>query len=170
MADNLTEKDLQRLPLRAIVALCTRCASRLRHEFDLPGNISDRGRVMGAVDAAIRMARDFAADQPVPNNALDIVNAAMSAAGKAPANMYGTPATDAGMAALVALTIHDGQIDLVPNRARMCVEGVGRAAFATRADYDRLLELGLGPFPELGQPVDVSESGPLGPLWSEDPA
>jgi len=123
---------------------------------------------MGAVDAAIQMARDFAAGQPVPENALDIVNAAMSAAGEAPANMFGMPATSAGMAAGVALSIHDGQIDLVPNRARMCVAGVGREASAARADYDRLLELGLGTFPELGQAVDVSETGPLGTLWSED--
>ena len=36
---------------------------------------------------------------------------------------------------------------------------------AARADYDRLLKLNPGAFPKLGQPIDATENGPLGPLW-----
>jgi hypothetical protein len=40
---------------------------------------------------------------------------------------------------------------------------------AARADYDRLRELNLGVYPELGQPIDPMENGPLGPLWPKGP-
>jgi hypothetical protein len=36
---------------------------------------------------------------------------------------------------------------------------------AGRTDYDRLLELNLGAYPELGQPINPTSEGPLGPLW-----
>ncbi len=32
-------------------------------------------------------------------------------------------------------------------------------------DYRKLLKLGLGHYPEAGQPIDPSPDGPLGPLW-----
>jgi hypothetical protein len=32
-------------------------------------------------------------------------------------------------------------------------------------DYRKLLKLGLGHYPEAGQPIDPSPEGPLGPLW-----
>ncbi len=165
MTEILTPDEISQLSLRAIVALCSRCASRCRSEFDLPGNTPCRGQIMAAVDTAIQMARDFAAGLPLPSNAYEIDKEAMSAAGKAPASMFGTSATDAGIAAGVALTIQEGRIDLVPYRAQMCVGSVGRAAVAAKFDYNRLLQLKLGTFPEMGQPVDCTESGPLGPLW-----
>ena len=38
-------------------------------------------------------------------------------------------------------------------------------AAAARMDFSRLRGLGLGRFPEWGEPIDPSENGPLGPLW-----
>ena len=35
---------------------------------------------------------------------------------------------------------------------------------AALSDYDKLVRLQLGCFPELGNPVDPSPGGPLGPL------
>jgi hypothetical protein len=32
-------------------------------------------------------------------------------------------------------------------------------------DYTRLLSLNLGSYPQAGQPIDSSPTGPLGPLW-----
>jgi hypothetical protein len=32
-------------------------------------------------------------------------------------------------------------------------------------DYRKLLTMGLGQYPEAGQPIDPSPEGPLGPLW-----
>jgi hypothetical protein len=42
------------------------------------------------------------------------------------------------------------------------------AVAAAWADYENLLNLDLGAFPELGQAIDPSESGQLGPLWPLD--
>lgn len=42
------------------------------------------------------------------------------------------------------------------------------AAVAAWSDFHRLQGLGLGRFPELGEPIDPSEDGPLGPLWPEE--
>jgi hypothetical protein len=33
------------------------------------------------------------------------------------------------------------------------------------ADYEKLLQLDLGSYPEAGNPIDPSSKGPLGPLW-----
>ena len=45
-----------------------------------------------------------------------------------------------------------------------CCAAVSAAA---RADYDRLLSLNLGTYPDPGQPIDPTETGPLGSLWPE---
>jgi hypothetical protein len=52
--------------------------------------------------------------------------------------------------------------------AEDAAEAVGFAdafATATAEDYRKLLKLGLGQFPEPGEPIDPSSEGPLGPLW-----
>jgi hypothetical protein len=41
-------------------------------------------------------------------------------------------------------------------------------AAASRSDFSQLRGLGLGRFPEPGEPIDPSEDGPLGPLWPEE--
>ena len=48
-------------------------------------------------------------------------------------------------------------------------KGVGEAyEAAVSSDYETLLKIGLGQFPDPGQPVDPAEDGPLGPLWPEE--
>jgi hypothetical protein len=44
--------------------------------------------------------------------------------------------------------------------------GGGTDAFHAADDHQRLLSLALGTFPELGEPIDPGEYGPLGKLWS----
>src|SRR5262249_58620465 len=39
------------------------------------------------------------------------------------------------------------------------------AAAACRQDYETPLSLRIGTYPELGQPIDATEAGPLGRLW-----
>ncbi|MGD0042206.1 MAG: S8 family serine peptidase, partial [Isosphaeraceae bacterium] len=56
--------------------------------------------------------------------------------------------------------------------ASKVVAGVSHNAqqdYESRAtsDYEILLERRLGEFPNLGQPINPSESGPLGPLWPD---
>jgi hypothetical protein len=38
------------------------------------------------------------------------------------------------------------------------------------ADYERLLRLDLGSYPQAGKPIDPSSKGPLGPLWPGEPS
>jgi hypothetical protein len=161
-------EELQHLPLRAIVALCVRCASRYRPEFDLPGTNPDRAAIMAALDAAIRLAAQFANGQSIATDNSSVASAAMTAAGKIPRNMFGVPATKAGMAASVAQTAQSGWIEVIPARAELCIRSVGEAALAARRDYDKLLDLRLGEFPDLGSPINPSEAGPLGPLWDPE--
>jgi hypothetical protein len=40
---------------------------------------------------------------------------------------------------------------------------------AAQLDYERLLALNLGHFRDLGEPIDATEAGPLGPLWPGEP-
>ncbi len=44
--------------------------------------------------------------------------------------------------------------------------------FVDRAagDFERLLSLGLGKYPQAGQPIDPAPAGPLGSLWLEEPS
>jgi hypothetical protein len=53
------------------------------------------------------------------------------------------------------------------------VGAVGRTDHFMKAaieDYERLLRLDLGRYPEAGKPIDLSSNGPLGPLGPEEPA
>jgi hypothetical protein len=61
--------------------------------------------------------------------------------------------------------------DLVARNAfTAAVDAAGAAAHAdafinaATADYERLLKLNLGGYPEAGEPIDVSRAGPLGAL------
>src|SRR4051794_36527393 len=56
-----TEEELQRLPLRAIVAYAARCARRVRPLYRLPQDFPDRVKHELAVDHAIEYAENFAA-------------------------------------------------------------------------------------------------------------
>ena len=64
---NSTPDDLKRLPLRAIVTLAARCARRVQHLARLPDDLPEKERCLSAVEAAIRLAEDFAKGLPVPS-------------------------------------------------------------------------------------------------------
>ncbi len=69
---------------------------------------------------------------------------------------------------------HDAMLDLAALSAfTAAADGVAACglhsdtyAFAALRDYDTLLRLDLGEYPALGEPVDPSPHGPLGPLGS----
>ena len=56
------------------------------------------------------------------------------------------------------------------------VDAAGAAGFADEfingavRDYQALLKLGLGGYPEAGQPIDPSPAGPLGTAVGRDPS
>ena len=49
------------------------------------------------------------------------------------------------------------------------VQAADAAAAATRADYERLRATSSRAFPDLGDPIDPGENGPLGKLWPDGP-
>lgn len=165
----LSHESLRQLPLLAIVALVARCAKRMREGFDLPADFPDRQRHLNAIDSAIRVAFAYANGAALPSNPAELANAANNVAAILPANMIGVPAQTAGMAVAVAQSIEEREKpDVILARASYATRQVGKLATAADADYRTLLDLGLGSFPDKGQPVDAGEAGPLGPLWPKE--
>ena len=65
---DVTEEDLKRLPLRAIVAFSVRCARRVQALSELPEDYPGRERLREDVEAALRMAEGFASGSDVPRS------------------------------------------------------------------------------------------------------
>ena len=182
-----TEDELKKLPLLAIVAYAVRCARRAQPIFAAIPNLATHG---AAVEQAISFAERFCVGKDL-NAAVDAVERAAERAADAAAvarqfaggNAAALAAGAAQAAAQATAAVEDSWAD--PNTAdrvvRAATYAAGRASravaadrcaavsAAARADYDRLRSLNLGTYPELGQPIDPTETGPLGPLWPEGP-
>jgi len=163
---DLIRSDLSRLPLRALAALLARGAKRHRPQFDLPGDTPDRAEHMNAVDKAIRIVWEYAKGGDFPEAAAqELATGGLSAACVGPGNAFGIPAHKAAMAigavfAALYMT-HETAID----RALQSIQSDGLEAQMVRQDYEKLRGLGLGTFPDPGQPIDPAS---LGPMWPED--
>lgn len=189
MADLPTEDDLKQLPLRMIVALGARCALRVRplyrrYSKDAP-----------AIDRAIQAAERFVdgtrrepRDGPQPDAAIDA--AAGVAARRAAdsvrhivlsyiaASLGGQDeaaqeALSAAAAAAYAAASHAASRTARTRAAdseRAAQEASAHIVAAVAFDFGQLSRLsikrGQSPF-ELGDPIDISEDGPLGPLWPD---
>lgn len=172
------ERELQVLPLRALVAYAVRCARRVQPHFERWAAASPKQR-QGRVEhfaAAVRVAQDCAAGKAwqidqhdAPINAL-VVHALN--AGKGPA---ADAAHAAAYAARTARTVAryanpsphetfpspDGAAMLAGQAANAAM-AAGLDVAAARKDYELLSQ--LGQFPDLGQPVVATDEGPLGPV------
>jgi hypothetical protein len=197
---DFTAEHLKRLPLRAIVAFATRCARRVQALAQLPEGHPGRERLQEAIEAALRMAEEFASGSTVPlaDSVVEAVDAsrliegiplstdqaaaAASEAAHAAASSWrligsrgaeedepgelktakarkffgAVTAVTADLAALNAFTAAVEAYDAV---------GYHNEEFVAAAvnDYNRLLRLELGSYPEAGGPIDPSPGGPLGP-------
>jgi hypothetical protein len=195
---NISTEELKKLPLRAIVALAARCARRLESLGLLSDGHKDGDRCRKAIDAAIRLAEDFARGSPggdapkvireveacrtiaqgehLRETALGAVVWTAHAAGAAMegVGLRGEP-EEAGL-------MGTREPNPFPQLANVAADLAARDAFtaavdAARAagfadefikgamqDYQSLLKLGLGRYPEAGEPIDPSPAGPLGKL------
>ena len=181
-----TKDDLKKLPLLAMVAYAVRCARRVQPILDTIPSFATHG---AAVEQAISLAERFCVGKDL-NAAVDAAERAAERAADAAAvarqfaggNAAALAAGAAQAAAQATAAVEDSWAD--PNSAdrvvRAATYAVGRASraaadrcaavsAAARADYDRLRSLNLGTYPDLGQPIDPTETGPLGPLWPEGP-
>ena len=165
-----THYDLMKLPQRAIVAYAVRCARRLQPLFATTG-IPDDNLHAQAVEEAMDIAERFCRGEA--GRAAD-ANIAAKAAAKAAygaAEAAGTPdavnaARVAGFAAYAVATPVYAAI-VAYATATVAAKTASAVDAAARADYDRLLELNPGSYDNLGQPIDPTETGPLGSLWPE---
>src|ERR1700685_3976915 len=57
--------DLKQLPLRALVAYAARCARRVQSQYKLPEGHAEAAACEAAIDAAIRVAEQFAAAEEI---------------------------------------------------------------------------------------------------------
>ncbi|HLA83866.1 MAG TPA: hypothetical protein VJL29_03650 [Thermoguttaceae bacterium] len=167
-----TEDELKQLPLRAIVAYAARCARRVQPDFQ-----PKEDRYVAVVREAIVCAENFArADE---SKRVDVATIAAEAYRisrihvAAATAYYAADATRHSIAAVrdssaeaaektvnAALAAAMLTADAAPPNDRK--EFVMAAAVR---DYQNLVSLGLGSFPEPGKPVDASEKGPLGWFW-----
>jgi hypothetical protein len=173
--------DFRRLPVRAIAAHAARSARRVRALFVWPEPPLDFERRCTAVERAINVAERFCRGESV--STVEAADAAAEAAIAADVayNAYAAHAAYAADAASCAAQIvagaHARAVDAAIAAAiayafayfdEEAVDLVSRrAADAAQADYDKLLGLQLGSYPETGRPIASSEDGPLGALWGE---
>jgi len=182
-----TADDLKKLPLGAIVAYAVRCARRVQPLYGCAAGIAELRKHEAAVEGAISLAEDFCLSHDVSAPAYGAAYAARDAADTTVAKDAARAAAAAARAAAYAFdlpkcAVYDRPvytsrvaaeaIDGARAAARAAEHASGSAAAveaAARADFDRLSELNQGTYPELGQPIDATKNGPLGPLWPEGP-
>ena len=184
-----TVDELEKLPLRAIVAYAARFARRAQRSSRARLDGHGQTGTIGTGDWALSVVEDFCTgttDLAVAHHAVNVAFTATVADGT-----YGA-AYRAAIGTVYAAGLATGKVpahaaDGTDNAARVahsvasaaastacCFAFAARdtdpAAFETaaevgRADYDRLVQLELGVFPDLGKPIDPTENGPLGSLW-----
>jgi hypothetical protein len=168
--------DLEKLPLLALVAFAARCARRVQPLYRLPKDYPHKIEYERAVERALQMAETFAAgmanilvvDKVVADHTVMAAVEAEAAKAAAEAAVYAAEAASnaarpSGAAVVTAVTATD-------ENAKAAVDKPfsGYVARAAESDYEKLLALDLGNYPDLGRTVDPSESGPLGPLWPDE--
>jgi hypothetical protein len=177
----VTLPDLAQLTLRANVAFAVRCAQRLRPCFQLPASTPRRREQIAAVDNAIRIAIAYCQGDPV--QAGGAAAAARAAAVVAEdtcefTSFAGYAAVRAAEAAACAEAFTLNPDEAAATEVVAAAFGAGRVVaanadafaqyqvvFALHNDMQKLRNEEHGSLEDLGPPVDLSESGPLGPLW-----
>jgi hypothetical protein len=178
----VTNEDLQKLPLRAIVAFAARCARRVQPIYQSRATPNDRTRLDFEVETIERYARDES-----DTNHVALVNSLTTSytSSHSPTDprsvRFLRAATNAAASAASAAYAHAAAV--VPNSAAAAAYASDAAAAARSAadvygrdssdaadtgafdDFRELIGSKLGRPGEAGQPIDPSESGPLGPLW-----
>jgi hypothetical protein len=196
---NFTLDQLKVLPLRAIVAFAARCARRVEPLAQLPAGDPQRESRRKIVEAALRMAEEFArgADVPPDETVITAIDAARDAADESTGSSAVSAAAQAAHAAASAWHAYPSAAEESPLSGQHATRAGNRPgalshvtadlaalnAFTAAAgafmsvgyhnedfvdyalrDYETLIRLNLGQYPETGAPVDSSSDGPLGPL------
>jgi len=182
-----TRDDLKQLPLGAIVAYAVRCARRVQPLYRRAAGIAELSKHETAVEGAISLAEEFCLSHVVGAAAYDAAYHARTAAETADAKDAARAAAAAARAAAYAFDLPQSAVydrpvyasrvaaeaadgaEAAARAAAHASDGARIAEAAARADFNGLRKLNPGTYPKLGQPIDPTENGPLGPLWPEGP-
>jgi hypothetical protein len=187
-AREVTLRDLGDLSMRATVAFAARCARRVRPPLDeLPADFPNHDQALGTVDAAIEAAENYAraqmgrqadtealaqaamnvAEATYPYGRLGAFAAAHAAKAAAEALRGGERASTEVVMEVVAFAYGANRVALTGGTGgRLDEETDQLVRAAIFADYEKLRGLCAGTLYDMGDPVDPSEKGPLGPLWA----
>ncbi len=202
IATKYTTEDLKKLPQRAIVALCARCARRVEPMALPPNDHAEARRCQAAMANAIQLAEDCARGLPCPSlesvvreielcravaagdfvreSAMETIVLATHTAASAlrASDFRGVPGESHMFGAAKPNPfphLADITADLAARdaftAAWTAADAVGHIdTFVKGAveDYEKLLKLDLGSYPQAGNPIDPSSRGPLGPLEMEE--
>lgn len=182
-----TEDELRKLPLGAIVAYAARCARRVQPLYGRAAGAAKPTKHEAAIEWAISLAENFCLRHEVSGaayaaayDARDAVDAAdardaaraASAAARAAAYAFDIPKSAVYEHAVYANRVAieaDDAANAAARAANHACDGARAVEAAARADFDRLLQLNQGTYPQLGTPIAATENGPLGPLWPGGP-
>ena len=178
---NFSLDQLKALPLRATVAFAARCVRRVEPLAQLPEGDPQRKTRGEAVEAALRMAEAFAIGSDAPPDELVVaaIDASRDVGSESACSVATSAAAQAAHAASSARhtgsssgTVTHVTADLAALNAYTAAAGAFVSVGyhnedfvgAALRDYETLVRLQLGRYPEPGTPVDPSPEGPLGPL------
>jgi hypothetical protein len=117
---------------------------------------------MNAVDHAISLLWKYACGRDLSESDGDAAGDALNAACAGPYSAFGIPAHKAALAlGAVVTALYVPRLDWAIDRARQALMAEGSEARLIREDYNKLLRLSLGTFPEPGQPIDPSTLGEI---------
>jgi hypothetical protein len=164
-----TVPDLKRLPRRALAAYLIRCVRRIQPFYDSSDQLcpAEREELFKQVELLITMAERFAAGddsllaldtQVIATKGTKCVLGADWGAAKVVANVATT-------AAMIAGKTDESFLGSVHAAVTSISEVDSSVEVAAVIDYRKLLELISGIYPDLGDPIAPTETGPLGPLW-----
>lgn len=187
-----TEKDLMRLPHRAIVSYAARAARRVNPRYGhwLSESSLDGNGHVEALKTALELAEQFAGGAELLAEQFEApieatVSATQFAKGK-PVGYGSSMAIHAAnavayacrAASAAARYANPAPNETFPAPDTVAIMAAHAAVEATQAevppevaqgDYRKLNEGQFGKYPDLGAAIDCTDGGPLGKLWHDDP-
>ena len=183
-AEDLREPSLNELCSLSVlgnVAFALRCARRMRPKFILPADAPDADKMTAFVDAALCWAEEYVGQGTGKREAAEHLANVTAAIAEATCDdtdfaAYATHHAARGvlLAAkapeacdqetfmeIVASAYGSSRVLLANTPPWIRVQAV----LALRADYVKLLELGIAAATQRGLLLDATEAGPLGGLW-----
>ena len=182
MAVVAAANETKPLPLRALIACTARCARRVQYLFHVDPSRPEAEACATAIDMAIRLSEEWAAGRDLAVNdvaqateyTLQTLAVVSEEHGEDKGPAFAANAAyaviDATKSALEAMEADDPlpAAERVIDSVAICTDAAISAdpeiRRAAQLDWDMASRLHLGRFPDLGDPVDPSETGILGPL------